>query len=68
MAKTPNPDIQQFNVRMSAAEMQELQEIIAVLRAANIEAGIAVRLAAEPEQTRIPLAQLVIEKRQHTHH
>jgi salicylate 1-O-methyltransferase len=34
----------------------------------ELEAGIAVRLAAGPEQTRIPMAQLVIEKRQHSHH
>jgi hypothetical protein len=34
----------------------------------ELETGIAVRLAAAPEQTQIPMAQLVVEKRQHTHH
>jgi hypothetical protein len=34
----------------------------------GLEAGIAVRLAAAPEQTQIPMAQLVVEKRQPAHH
>ena len=34
----------------------------------GLEAGIAVRLAAAPEQMQIPMAQLVVEKRQPTHH
>ena len=33
----------------------------------ELEKGIAARLAAAPEQMQIPLAQLVIEKRQRTH-
>jgi hypothetical protein len=34
----------------------------------ELEAGIAQRLAAAPEQMQIPMAQLVLEKRQHAHH
>jgi hypothetical protein len=34
----------------------------------ELEAGVAARLAASPEPTQIPMAQLVVEKRQHTHH
>jgi hypothetical protein len=34
----------------------------------ELEAGIAERLAAAPEPTQIPMAQIVVEKRQHTHH
>lgn len=41
MAKTPNPDIQQFNVRISSSEMQELRETIATLNAANMEGGVS---------------------------
>jgi hypothetical protein len=34
----------------------------------ELESGVAARLAATPAQVQIPLALVVIEKRQRTHH